>query len=139
MTVTDNVTQRFAVPFTPRYGLFWSAYTLGGLAWSVALYGAARAVRAAPSDALERAREYLNPFYILHQTVIVVLAFYSFRAGAGPILTFAWTYVVSFAVTVALCALVKRPRLLRGLFGLRPAVALSARPQAAAPLYHGYL
>ena len=85
-----------------------------------------------------RARDYLNPFYMLHQTVIVVLAFHLFDVGAGPIITFLWTFAASFAATVVLCALVMRPRVLRPLFGLRPRVSGSSRPQAAASFYHGY-
>lgn len=133
-----DLTQRFAVPFTPRYVFFWCAYALGGLAWSIGLYGAARAVRFAPSRVFARVREYLNPFYMLHQTVIVVLVFYLLRAGAGPIMTFAWTFVAAFALTVALCVLVMRPPLLRPLFGLRASVPPSSRPRAAGSFHHGY-
>ena len=133
-----DLTQRFAVPFTPTYVFFWCAYALGGLAWSIALYGAARAVHFAPSRFFARAREYLNPFYMLHQTVIVVLAFYLIDVGAGPIITFLWTFVASFTSTMMLCAVVMRPRLLRPLFGLRPGVSGSNRPQVVGSFHHGY-
>ena len=109
------------VPFSAAYVLLWSAYALGGWAWCVALVGAARATRAAPGPVLHRARKLLNPFYILHQTVIVALAFLLIGTGVGPIATYAILFVTAFAATAALATLAKRWRVTRVLLGVRVA------------------
>ena len=114
-----DVTERFEVPFSSRYVLFWSVYALGGWAWSVALLGAARTMKVRPSRILDRARRLLNPFYMLHQTIIVVLAFYLVRAGHGAIPTFVGVAVGAFAATTVLSAVVERWHLTRALFGVR--------------------
>ena len=114
-----DFTQRFTVPFSASYVLMWSAYALGGLAWSIALLGAARACRIVPGRLLARGRELLNPFYILHQTVIVVFAFYLLRADTGPLVTFATLIASAFLATTALSTLAVRSRLARSLFGGR--------------------
>jgi hypothetical protein len=132
-----NMTDRIPAPFSPGYLVFWSAYTLGGLAWSVALFGAARAVSRGETRVIPHviahviarvsthARTLLNPFYMLHQTVIVVLAFYLVRARAGPIMTFLLLVVGAFLLTSTLSALVPRSRVTRVLFGV-PAAAPAA-------------
>ena len=112
-------TDRFPIPFSASYVLLWCVYTLGGWAWSVALLGAARAMRQFPTGFLDRARELLNPFYILHQTVIVWLAFALLDDHAGAIASFFRLLIGAFVMTVALSVLVKRTRVTRVLFGVR--------------------
>ena len=114
-----NLTERFEVPFSARYIVFWSAYAVGGWAWSVALLGLARAVKRYPMALVEGGRRLLNPFYILHQTVIVAMTFYLVRDGVRPILTFGAVVVGSFAATIALCLVVERFGATRTLFGMR--------------------
>lgn len=116
-----DLTERFEVPFSARYVLFWSAYAVGGWAWSVALLGAARSLTRYPRGLVERGRWLLNPFYILHQTVIVAMTFYLVRDGVRPILTFGAVVVGSYAATLALCLVVVRFGVTRTLFGVRAA------------------
>jgi hypothetical protein len=115
--------ERLPVPFSLSYALLWSAYALGGLAWSLALLGAARTFRGGLGCRLDSARDLLNPFYMLHQTVIVVFAFLLIGTGAGPIATYAVLFVSAFAATAALATLTKRWRVTRILFGVRAAAA----------------
>jgi surface polysaccharide O-acyltransferase-like enzyme len=124
-----DFTQRWPVPFTPKYLLVWSGYALGGLAWSLALLGAARAIRPAPSAGLDRARRMLNPFYLLHQTVIVSLAFYLIPIGKQPIPMYLALFAAAFTVTVLLSLMASRWSLTRVLLGVRTV----ARSETAAP------
>lgn len=129
-----NVTERFEVPFTARYVSFWSAYTVGAWAWSVALLGAARTVRRSPRRLLDLGGRVLNPFYMLHQTVVVMLAFPLVALGVGPGLTFAGLSLGAFATTIGLCALAERTRLTRFLFGMHArAVPLRRRSRPGGP------
>lgn len=118
--------ERLPVPFSISYALLWSVYTLGGLAWSVALLGAARSVPGGAHRWLDRASELLNPFYMLHQTVIVVFAFWLIGIRRGPIATYAVLFVGAFAATSVLCTLAKRWRVTRVVLGVRTVVPRDA-------------
>ena len=62
------------------------------------------------------------PVYVFHQPVIVVLAWVAVRWHAPVAVKFAVVVTVSFALTLALYeAVVRRFRLGRFLFGMRPA------------------
>lgn len=113
-----DLTERFPVPFSAHYVWFWSTYALGGLAWSIALFGAARAVQHAGRRPLARVRRLVNPFYILHQTVIVLLAFALLDRRAGPIASFLLLLFSAFATTMVISSLVMRTRLTRAMFGV---------------------
>ena len=114
-----DFTQRFPVPFSAQYVLVWSVYALGGWAWCVASLGAARTLRWGSSRFIERARGLLNPFYILHQTVIVTLAFYLIPLGAGPLATYLVLFPAAFAATIVLALVGRRSALTRVLLGVR--------------------
>lgn len=104
--------------------------------WVLALLGFGRRHLSFRNGVLDYASEGIYPFYLLHQTVIVVVAFYVIRAPDGVWAKFWFTSLVSLALTVALYDLLVRPfRLTRFLFGMKnPARALPAPgPPAAAP------
>jgi len=68
--------------------------------------------------------EMVLPFYILHQTVIVVVAYFVVQTGLSIPLKYGITAVVSFAVIIALYELiVRRVGVLRFLFGMRKKTA----------------
>lgn len=75
----------------------------------------------APGDS--RARRYLTqavfPVYILHQTVIVVLAHHLKPAGLQPAIEGPLLVVATFALCFAAFELIRRVRWLRPLFGVR--------------------
>ena len=87
--------------------------------------GAARSVTAPPGGRLRRAARYSNeavlPFYVLHEPVIVAAAWLIVRWHAPSLAQYTALVVLSFAATLGLYeALVRRFRLTRVLFGLKP-------------------
>ncbi|HEX8134199.1 MAG TPA: acyltransferase, partial [Actinomycetes bacterium] len=114
--------------------------TVDGWLWVIAILGAARSGLARGSKAaatrasaggfarrsvLGRVGRYANqavlPFYVLHETVIVVVAYavLAWRIGAG--LQYCLIVLASLAATLLLYDLgVRRTRLTRFLFGLKP-------------------
>ncbi|WP_426753630.1 acyltransferase family protein [Myxococcus sp. Y35] len=110
-------------PFIPetlgRTALQW-LFILTALAW-------ARACIHVRRPWLQHARELAYPFYILHQTVIVVVGFALLSWSTGPYTLFLAVLTVSFALTWALCLGVARVPGLRACFGM------TARPSRAAP------
>jgi len=70
------------------------------------------------------AREAVLPFYILHQTVIVVIGFYVVQWSAGALLKFTVISSGSLAVTLLLYEFgIRRTKLTRFCFGMRPETA----------------
>lgn len=88
--------------------------------WVLAILGFGQRHLSFRNRLLDYAGEGIYPFYVLHQTVIVVIAFYVIRAPDGVWAKFWFTSIVSFALTVALYDLLVRPfRITRFLFGLK--------------------
>ena len=114
-----DFTQRFPVPFSPRFVVVWSTYALGGWAWCVALLGAARTVPWGSAAPITRSRGLLNPFYILHQTVIVMLAFYLTPLDRSPIEGYALLFPLAFGVTLVIAMAAQRSAWSRRLLGVR--------------------
>lgn len=90
-------------------------------AWTalLAIFGWSRTLLDRPFRWLPRAREAVFPWYMLHQSLIVALAFWIAPLGMGPVLE---PSLVA-ACTIAGCLLlhegfIRRNRLLRPLFGL---------------------
>ena len=99
------------------YGLLKS---LNRWAWLMAIVGMGLQYLGHGSPALQKANEMVYPFYILHQTVIVVLGYWM-RALNWPVLP---KFLVMIAITFLICYLltelvIKRVSLLRMLFGMK--------------------
>jgi glucans biosynthesis protein C len=73
-----------------------------------------------PSPLLAYASEASYPFYILHQTVIVAVAFYLVRLPWGVGLKYAALVVAALVLTVAGYEVVRRVGALRVVFGMKP-------------------
>jgi glucans biosynthesis protein C len=113
------------LPFPLEHAAVWA------MAWAgiLAALGYGRAhVRGRPRW-LARAQELAYPFYIWHQTVILVLAFFLLRwdPAVGPWSRFLLLLLGSFLVSWLLCEAVARIRPLRPLFGMAPRRPTSPR------------
>jgi glucan biosynthesis protein C len=90
------------------------------------------------SPALPYLNEAVYPFYILHQTVIVILSYYIVQTGDEVGLKYAFTVVVTFVLSMGIFHLFIRPfGVMRYLFGMKPRQqAVIPRPQkeAAVPV-----
>ena len=70
-------------------------------------------------------QNYLNqavyPFYILHQTVIVVIVYYVIQVQESILMKYLFTVVLSFIISVSIYHLFIRPyKIMRFLFGMKP-------------------
>jgi peptidoglycan/LPS O-acetylase OafA/YrhL len=109
-----------APPYSAGYVV---ALTLRGCAeWLalVAVLGYASRHLDRPSAALRWAGDRVPPFYIWHQTVIVVVAYYVIAWPAPAAVKWPSIALVSLAITLALTEAVSRFSLTRVLFGSRP-------------------
>lgn len=101
----------------------------------VGLLGIGRRVLNRPSRALGYLGEASYPVYILHQTVIVITAFYVIDITMPWGVQWAVLLVLSVALTFLLYELVRRVGWLRSLFGMRPRADHTLRPMS--PRYRG--
>jgi peptidoglycan/LPS O-acetylase OafA/YrhL len=125
-------------PSLPLFG----AVMLGMLGiWLVivGLLGIGRRFLDRPSTALAYLGEGSYPVYILHQTVIVLLAFYVVTLPLPWYGQWLLLLALAVAVTFALYEVVRRVDVLRFLFGMRPrrAPVQQASPQAQGPAVPG--
>ncbi|HEY8417723.1 MAG TPA: hypothetical protein VIK93_06775, partial [Limnochordales bacterium] len=96
--------------------------TLNGWAWVIALLGFAHTHLNFPHPVLRYASEAAYPFYILHQTVLVAVGWLVVRWPLGVAMKWAIISAVGGAATLAVYeVLVRRSRVLRFLFGMKPA------------------
>ncbi|HEX7118236.1 MAG TPA: acyltransferase family protein [Longimicrobiales bacterium] len=108
--------------------------------WVLALLGYGRRYLNRPSRVLDYANEGIYPFYILHQTVIVVIGYYVVQVEEGILAKYLFVSTVSLAVSWAVYHLLVRPfPAARFLFGMKPqrpgsgTAAPSGRGPAPAP------
>jgi glucan biosynthesis protein C len=94
--------------------------------WVLALLGAAKALLSTPARGLGYASEASLPFYVLHQTVIVAVAYLIVSWNLPVWAKFAALCLAATALTLALYEVVRRPAPTRFLFGMKP-----SRPRSA--------
>lgn len=95
-----------------------------------AIFGFARGVAFTDSPALRYLREAVFPVYILHQTIIVVVAHNAQPLGLRPLIEGPLLVLVTFGLSLLGFEIVRRLRWLRPLFGLKPATQDHVRAQA---------
>jgi glucan biosynthesis protein C len=112
--------------FLPETGYSSSIYFLESLRafnswfWLVAILGFGSKYLNFNNGLLKYSNEAVLPFYILHQTIIVIMGFYIASWGVGVIMKYLILSTVSFALIIALYDLViKRVKVLRFLFGMK--------------------
>jgi peptidoglycan/LPS O-acetylase OafA/YrhL len=106
----------FVVPWSIVLHLLFTAF---GWCWAVyALYLAMTHLDFA-NQSLVYARETIMPFYLLHQPVIIAIAFFVVQWDAGIAPKLLVVVLGSLAVTLALAEVVKRIGALRGLLSMK--------------------
>jgi glucan biosynthesis protein C len=113
-------------PFAPNsfVWLFLALKAVVAWSWVLALVGYGKKYLNRKHKALDYLNQAVYPFYILHQTVIVVLAYYIVQTQNESILSkYIYTVGMTFFVTVGIYHLLVRPyALTRFLFGMKPKV-----------------
>jgi hypothetical protein len=99
---------------------FWTGFALCSWSWLAVILGGARVHLLREGPALRWAVPLVYPFYIFHQTVIVVVGFHLVGLPLGVHTRFLLIMLVSFAGTLLALEVVRRIPLVRDLFGLQP-------------------
>lgn len=113
-------------PETWRDQVFWLLVVLDGWCWSlVILYVGMRFLNFS-NPYLQYGQEAILPFFVFHQPVIIVLAYYAVQWPASLGAKLAFVVVGSFTVTLGIYELlIRRFDPLRRLFGMKPRLQAS--------------
>lgn len=123
----------FAGDYTPQAIGVRLLYQLDRWLWIIAILGYGRRFLSVSNRLLGYANEAAYPFYILHQTVIVVIGFYVLKWGIGVPAAYTLVLLLSLLATLGLYDLiVRRVRVLRFLFGMKGQAAAPRSAEAAA-------
>lgn len=111
-----------AVIVLPDVSRQFDAATRGVAEWLVivGLVGLGRRYVTRPTDWITRFSAISLPFYIWHQTVIIVLAYFVIQWEVAILPKYATIATLAFLITWALSEAVARTNPTRALFGLRP-------------------
>jgi peptidoglycan/LPS O-acetylase OafA/YrhL len=114
--------------YTLPIALFHGLTSLTAWCWVLAILGYGKRYLSFRNRLLDYASEGIYPFYILHQTVIVVIGFYVVQVEESILAKFLFTSTVALVATIALYEFVVRPyRVTRFLFGMKPERRVGAR------------
>jgi hypothetical protein len=116
---TGVIYEWLASPYTPGYVLYWTVWSINGWCWTLfVLYVGLRWLDFA-NKWLAYGRQTIVPFYLLHQPVIIVVAFFVVQWEVGVALKHLAVILISLLFTLGLVELIRRTGLLRGLFGIK--------------------
>jgi hypothetical protein len=90
-----------------------------GIAWLTLILGLANKYLNKKHDKLNFLNELVLPFYILHQTIIVVIAFYIIGLEGIVIVKYFILVAIALPITLGLVLLVRTNNVTRFLFGMR--------------------
>ena len=116
-------------PYAPGYVSFWTLYAIGAWASMVAVLGAARRWLTGTSHAVEYSRVAGYAWYLVHQPIIVAIAFFVVPWEAPVALKLLLLGSTSFLATIALAELLRRTPAVRRALGLAPAPARRFGPR----------
>jgi len=102
----------------PYYIIVSVVWALSGWSWSIAILGLGRRFLSFKHRLLGLLNELVLPFYVLHQTVIVGIAFFVVSLNLMPIVKYFVIILASLLILSVLLLPIRRFNVLRFLFGM---------------------
>jgi len=102
------------------YAIFWVLASLCSWCWLITIFGYGRKYLTKQNFLISHLSEIALPFYIIHQTIIVIIGFYVLQWEATILVKFLVISTLSLFITILLCELIKTNNLTRFIFGMRP-------------------
>jgi len=103
------------------YFLLYSISALTGWSWILAIFGFGMKRLNVRIPLLDYANEAVMPFYVFHQTILVIVGFFVVRWAIPDFAKWVIIILSAFVIIMALYeSLVRRINLLRVLFGMKP-------------------
>ena len=108
---------------------FLALYPITAWFWVLAIIGYGKKYINKSHKALTYINEAVYPFYILHQTIIVILAYYVVEVSDSILSKYFFIVIVTFALSMMIYHLIIRPNnILRYFFGMAPIRKRDSRP-----------
>jgi peptidoglycan/LPS O-acetylase OafA/YrhL len=115
-------------PGTPGFYLAWTLWSINSWCWTMVMFYVGMRFLDYTNKWLQYAREASYPFFIVHQPVIIFIAFYVVQWQVHPVIKMLVVVTGSFAASLGLYELlVRRINPVRALFGMK-----ALRPTAPA-------
>jgi len=108
------------------YLLMTSLFAVDAWAWTIVAVSLRMRSRRFQAPLPRAIGELALPFYVLHQPVILAIAFFAVQARAGIPAKLALVLGSSFVTTTGLCLVLVRSRGLRRVLGVKPATKLAS-------------
>jgi hypothetical protein len=115
----------------PRYAQIFAVFGISGWCWVLAIFGFGMKHLTRSTPFLQRANEAVLPFYVLHQSVLIVVGYFVVQWDIPAGLKWLTIAPLSFAIIIGLYEIIRRVNVLRFLFGMRP-LRQSDRPAPVA-------
>ena len=104
-----------------NYVPYWIIETIVAWSWVMAILGYGRQYLNFKTKFLSYANEGIYPFYILHQTVLVILAYYVIQWDIPVVMKFLLLSTATLIICILIYDLiVRRNSVTRFLFGMKP-------------------
>jgi glucan biosynthesis protein C len=135
LALTAESLDVYTPPRTLRDFVFWIMVTINSWCWTTFMLFIGMRYLDFSNKWLQYGQEAVLPFFLLHQPVIIVIAFYVVQWYAGIPVKLATVVLASFAVTLGIYELViRRVAPLRALFGMKVRSRTPVmQPQEATP------
>jgi peptidoglycan/LPS O-acetylase OafA/YrhL len=100
--------------------LFFALVVVSAWIWVIAFLGYAKKYLNFNNKFLQLANEAIYPFYILHQTIIIIIAYYIVQVHEDIISKYLFLTFVSFFISIGLYVFLVKPyKITRVLFGMK--------------------
>ncbi len=108
-------------PGTLGFYVSWTVYGINGWCWAMVVFFVGMRFLDYTNKRLQYAREASYPFFMIHQPVIIFIAFYAVQWEVDLLIKLLVVVIGSFAVSLGLYELlVRRIDPVRALFGMKP-------------------
>lgn len=106
-------------PGTPGFYVSWTVFGINSWCWAMVMFYVGMRFLNYTNKWLQYGSEARYPFFILHQPVILIIAFYVVQWKAGVSLKFLTVIITSFAITLGLVEFIKRIKPIRKIMGMK--------------------
>ncbi len=106
-------------PRSPGFYLFWSVWSINAWCWTLFMLYIGMRYLDFTNKWLVYGRETIVPFYLLHHPAIIGVAYFVVQWNMPTAVKWLAVLLGSFLVTLGLIEVIKRAKVLRGLFGMK--------------------
>ena len=108
---------------TPEFFLLWIVFSINGWCWTLFVLNVGMRSLNFTNRWLQYGQQMIMPFFLFHQPVILVIAFFAVQWEFGILIKLLTVVLASFVVSIGLYEiLIKRISILRTIFGMKGAV-----------------